>query len=105
MNRVVGTDQPLPTRPDEVSRRLEHQTTDRIPAILVNQTLIPAKRETVQGDLRMVMEPENRRAFQTDRAVTKRGALGANCNNTDVLHRSVPFRQQTTKLKGRPLPR
>src|SRR5260221_5259003 len=87
-----------------MSRRLERHLTDRIPAVFVNQALIPAEREAVQRDLRMLMRPENRRAFETDRAVTKRRALGANCNNTDMLHRSVPFGHQTTKLKGRPLP-
>src|SRR5260370_32922696 len=99
MNRVVGTDQQLCSRPHDLRRRLEHTFTDRIPAGSVYQMLVSAKREAVQADLRMIMRSENCRAFKTNRPVTKRGALGANCNNPDVFHNSVPFRPQTTKLK------
>ncbi len=90
VNRVVGTDQQLRSGADQVRRRLEHHLTHRVPTILVNQTLVVAQREAVQADLRMVMRPEHRRAFETDRAITKRRAFSADCNDADMLQGLFP---------------
>src|SRR5271170_679392 len=89
MNRVIRADEQLCSRPHEPRRRLKHHLTHRIPAVAVYQMLISAQRETVQADLRMFMRPENCRAFQTDCAVTKRGAFSTDRDDADVLHESV----------------
>lgn len=77
--------------PDWTSRAADSSSisTQSIPAVIVYEALIAAKREPVQGDLRMFMWTEKCRAFQADRAVTERGAFGANCDNADVLHSSA----------------
>src|ERR1700691_6445919 len=73
-------------RMDQLHRRLEQHLADRIPTVIVDEPLIAGQRESMQGDLGMIVRPEQRRTLETDRAVTKRGAFRAHRDDTDVLH-------------------
>src|ERR1700691_3779993 len=102
MHRVVGADEQLRSGSNELRRRLEHHLAHRFPVVIIYEALVAAQGKAVQRDLRMLMRAEQCGPFQTDCSVAKRSAFAADCDDADMLHRSLPAHRRWWKENSWP---
>src|SRR5262245_48380290 len=85
MNRIVRADHEISADRGELLRRRLHQTTYRFPVAAINWRHVLRKREGVHRHFGMPMPADQLRAFDANREVTERGALGGARDDSDVL--------------------
>jgi hypothetical protein len=86
MNGVVGANQNLRAGPDQLGRRLEQHRADSGPFVAIDQPLIFTPRKVMQRDLGVRVWTEQRRAFEANRPIAKRGPLRADGHDADMFH-------------------
>ncbi len=85
MNSVVGANQNLRSRADQLGRRLEQHRAYFAPFVTIDQPLIFTQRKVMQRHLGMRVRTEQRRAFEAYRPIAKRGPFRADGHDADMF--------------------
>src|ERR1700694_1184380 len=98
MNSIVGADQNIGATLRKLVGRGEHQVAHALPVASIDAFHVRTERVRVHRDFRMVVRPEQLRAFDADSPITKRCAFGGASDDTELLRH--PLSIQMRRLSG-----